>query len=274
MYAYTLCAYQPHRGPDMLGYLYNIAFARQEFSLTACLAYDVAFRKKAAQLRLPSWGHIDPQLYSKAFTGVGKLGANAQCSLCLGTTHATIECPLYTNGPAKRAQASPAGPKGTAPSSTAGRFASTSIEANALGKTAHGRTHARSVAAVAPTPPSAACSAALPHANPSQHRTAPQVYPSQHHPAIFCSPLPRNCTCPLSQATTHSLPHPLALTPHTSPLAPNMVTPIRAQTLAHLLTQHPNGDFVQYLTRGFQFGFFTGYRGRRTARHAHNLPSA
>ena len=52
VYATTLCAYQPHRGPDMLAYLHVIASAHEEFHFAACMAYDVVFRKKAANFRL------------------------------------------------------------------------------------------------------------------------------------------------------------------------------------------------------------------------------
>ena len=69
VYASTLCAYQPQRGPDMLGYLYIIASAQHEFSLSACMSYDVAFRKKAAKFHLTLWGQLDPQIYACAFTG-------------------------------------------------------------------------------------------------------------------------------------------------------------------------------------------------------------
>ena len=63
-------------GADMLAYLYVIASAHQEFHFAACMANEVVFmanevvfRKKAANFRLSSWGHIDPLVYSKAFTG-------------------------------------------------------------------------------------------------------------------------------------------------------------------------------------------------------------
>ena len=70
LYASTLCAYQPHRVPDMLAYLHVIASAQEEFQFAACMAYDVAFRKKAGNFRLSAWGYIDPQIYSKAFLQV------------------------------------------------------------------------------------------------------------------------------------------------------------------------------------------------------------
>ena len=103
----------------MLGYLYIIASAQQEFSLSSCLAYDVAFRKKAAQLHLPSWGIIDPQTYARAFTGVNKARAGTLCSICLDPTHSTSECTLYSGGPAKRPRASQAGPKRNGPLTSA-----------------------------------------------------------------------------------------------------------------------------------------------------------
>ena len=68
VHANTLCAHQPARGPDMLGYLFIIASSLKEFSLPAVLAYDIAFCRRAALLKLSAWGHIDPLLYSRAFT--------------------------------------------------------------------------------------------------------------------------------------------------------------------------------------------------------------
>ena len=45
-----------------VAFLFIVASAQQEFTFTPCLAYDVAFHKKAARLRLPTWGQLDPQL--------------------------------------------------------------------------------------------------------------------------------------------------------------------------------------------------------------------
>ena len=118
VYASTLCAYQPLRGPDMLAYLYLLAAAQQEFNLPACLAYDVAFRRKAARFHLSTWGQLDPQLYAKAFTGVG---TSSSCALCLEATHSTAECSLYSAGPANKPRATPAGPKHSGLSSSGGK---------------------------------------------------------------------------------------------------------------------------------------------------------
>ena len=52
----TLCV--PQRGTDMLSYLYIMALAHHEFHFAACLAYDIAFRKKAVNFQLSSWGRM------------------------------------------------------------------------------------------------------------------------------------------------------------------------------------------------------------------------
>ena len=87
----------------------------QVFALSACLAYDVAFRRKAHRFRLASWGHIDPELYAKAFTGPGRAKPQATCDLCLSATHSNSQCRFYSGGPVKRPRA---GPKQSAPAST------------------------------------------------------------------------------------------------------------------------------------------------------------
>ena len=115
VYASTLCAYQPHRGPDMLAYLYVIASAHEEFQLLHAWLMMLLLERTAANFRLSSWGHIDPQIYSKAFTGATKVKTGAHCPLCLSTSHSTSECPLYSSGPAKKARTSLAGPKRLVP---------------------------------------------------------------------------------------------------------------------------------------------------------------
>ena len=61
--------------------------------------YDIAFRKKAANRHLMKWADIDSALWNRAFSG--KSNDSAFCRLCLDATHATVECPLYTAGPAQ-----------------------------------------------------------------------------------------------------------------------------------------------------------------------------
>ena len=59
-----MSSHQPQRLTDLMAYLYLIATCHAEYNLSACMAYDVAFRRKAARFRLASWGEIDPQLYT------------------------------------------------------------------------------------------------------------------------------------------------------------------------------------------------------------------
>ncbi len=109
VYAAVLTSVQPSRGPDLFAYHYIIATASKEYSSSAFLAYDVAFRKKAAQYRLTRWGEIDPHIYSRAFTGMRR--SSNQCSLCTSSIHRMEDCSLYTGGPARKPRTTPAGPK-------------------------------------------------------------------------------------------------------------------------------------------------------------------
>ena len=59
VFCHYLLAHQPMRSADLMGYLYILATCQAEYSFSPCLAYDVAFRKKAARFRLTSWGQID-----------------------------------------------------------------------------------------------------------------------------------------------------------------------------------------------------------------------
>ena len=96
----------------MIGYLFIIASALREYSLTAVLAYDIAFRRKAGTVKGTPWGQIDPALYSRAFTGLGKAKPFATCAICLQAGH---DCPFYADGPVKRARGMVAGLKFSAP---------------------------------------------------------------------------------------------------------------------------------------------------------------
>ena len=112
VYAHHLASHQPMRAPDLMAYLYNIATCHGEYHFHPCMAYDVAFRMKASRFKLTSWGHIDPQLYTRAFTGPGKARPRAWCDHCLTSSHTSPECPLFSlGGPAKRARVAPAGPR-------------------------------------------------------------------------------------------------------------------------------------------------------------------
>ena len=105
--AHYLASHHPQRSTDLPAYMYVIATCHAEYSFTACMAYDVAFRRKAARFCLTAWGQIDPQLYTKAFTGSGKARPRAWCDHCLTRAHTSSDCPLSpSSGSAKKPQIS------------------------------------------------------------------------------------------------------------------------------------------------------------------------
>lgn len=109
VYAAVLAAAQPDRGADLMAYQYIIATAAREYFLSAFLAHDTAFRRKAAQYAITRWGEIDPHVYTRAFTSVQR--PSSQCSICTSLHHTTMECALYSGGPAHQPWSTPAGPK-------------------------------------------------------------------------------------------------------------------------------------------------------------------
>lgn len=109
IYAAVLTSALPARGPDLFAYHFVIASAAKEYAPGAFLAYDITFRRKAAQYHITRWGEIDPHVYSKAFTGMRR--SPGQCALCASTFHKSEECDLYTQGPARKARTTPTGLK-------------------------------------------------------------------------------------------------------------------------------------------------------------------
>ena len=104
-YATVLTTADPSRAADLFEYTRLIVQAQQEYRGDAWQKYDIAFRKKAAYRRLTKWADIDSALWNRAFSG--KSNDSAFCRLCLDSTHTTVECPLYTVGPAQRRRPGP-----------------------------------------------------------------------------------------------------------------------------------------------------------------------
>ena len=245
VYASTLCAYQPLHGPDMLAYMFLMASAQQEFSFPACLAYDVAFRRKVGKFRPStgaSWTHsstlrpsLAPARSEPPPTAPSASRPHTPRPAAPCTPRGRIPRPLYILAGQPRSRRPPR----LAPSAQAHpkSCASTSTKGDAQRRTARGHTSAPSPAAVAPTQPAAAYSTASPREQPEHVLT-------------------------------------ILLPPHHPPPPPLVVTPVHVRTLAALLTHHPNPHFVNYLTTGFQFGFSTGHSGPQAAHRAPNLQSA
>ena len=254
VYANTLCAYQPTRGPDMLGYLFIIASSLQEFSLPAVLVYDIAFRRKAALLKLLPWGQIDLLLYSRAFTGPGRAKAYSTCPLCLNRA-TQPRCAIYIQRDQPRSPGAYQLVHDARPQPIR-KYALTSTVGGASGTTTPVSTSTLQEAAAAPMPPSA-----VPRGDP---------------PPANCSNLPLSLPLPPSHSVWHVPPSPAHTHPvhhHLSPSTTPTLTPLCVRTLAHLLSGHPCREWVNYLLRGFTFGFSTGYTGPYLSRHSPNLPS-
>ena len=114
VYSQYLLSHHPQRSTDLMAYLYIIASCHAEYNFPACMAYDVAFRRKAARFHLASRGKIDPQLYTKAFTGSSKACPRAWCDHCLTSSHTSYECILFSPaGPAKKSRVTTADTKHT-----------------------------------------------------------------------------------------------------------------------------------------------------------------
>ena len=67
-----------------------------EVSVCCMHGLQCCLQKKVANFRLSSWGHINPQIYSKVFTGGSKAKSGVHHSLCcLSTAHIPMSA-LYT----------------------------------------------------------------------------------------------------------------------------------------------------------------------------------
>ena len=261
VYSHHLAAHQPLRGPDLLAYLYLIATCHTEYTFPACLAYDVAFRKKAGRFRLASWGNIDPQLYAKAFTGSGKARPRAWCDSCLTAQHSTADCLFFIPEGQLRRQGQPRLAPGTVAGPTLpARSAAISTAADATRQTAPVNMSASPV--VDRTNQYSAPPVGLPQGSNDLRSQGTDTHP---HTCTLqpctSSPLPLTTSC----ITSHS---------HLLPPQPLVITPVQPSLLASLLALHPDHTFRHTLLQGFTFGFDIGYRGPHSPRYAPNLRSA
>ena len=94
--AAILASTYPDKAPHLFAYLRTIVRASRTFESTAWAAYDVAYRRQAANQRTLDWGVLDSGLYNDAFTGRAK--AIPRCSYCLADTHHSRDCPDAPGG--------------------------------------------------------------------------------------------------------------------------------------------------------------------------------
>ena len=102
--AAILASAYPGKAPHLFSYLRTIVRASRTFESTAWVAYDVAYRRQAANQSTLDWGVLDSGLYNDAFTGRAK--AIPRCSYCLADTHHPRDCPDAPGGKYRDAGAS------------------------------------------------------------------------------------------------------------------------------------------------------------------------
>ena len=90
IFARVVVHFFPYKASELFVYQQAIRDAPRKFSGMAWYAYDIAFRKKAANDASISWAHRDPQLYLEKFTGLAKTA----CHVCGSADHFVNACPI------------------------------------------------------------------------------------------------------------------------------------------------------------------------------------
>ena len=87
VYTLVVTAYYPARVTDLLKYQLLIMRTAQQFSGSAWLAYDRAFRWQAAAYKLTNWSHMNPELFRFHVSG------------CVSVEHPTVAPPIQSVSP-------------------------------------------------------------------------------------------------------------------------------------------------------------------------------
>ena len=87
VYTLVVTAYYPARVTDLLKYQLLIMRTAQQFSGSAWLAYDRAFRRQAAAYKLTNWSHMNPELFRFHVSG------------CVSVEHPTVAPPIQSVSP-------------------------------------------------------------------------------------------------------------------------------------------------------------------------------
>ena len=87
--AYIAVAKQPHRVPDLLGYLTLITEAHVRYAGDGWIGYDRRFRQIAATKPHVTWSQIDTTLWNLAFSGKAR---SVRCKFCFSIMHTSAEC--------------------------------------------------------------------------------------------------------------------------------------------------------------------------------------
>ncbi len=90
IFARVVVHFFPYKASELFAYQQAIRDAQRKFAGMAWYAYDIAFRRKAANDPSISWAHRDPQLYLEKFTGLAKTA----CHVCGSADHFVNSCPI------------------------------------------------------------------------------------------------------------------------------------------------------------------------------------
>ena len=88
-YITVISAKQPHRVPDLLGYLMLITEAHVQYTVDGWIGYDRRFRQIAATKPHVTWAQIDTTLWNLAFSGKAR---SVRCKSSFSITHTSLEC--------------------------------------------------------------------------------------------------------------------------------------------------------------------------------------
>ena len=89
IYIAVISRKQPHRVPEMLGYLILILEAQMEYVGDGWLGYDRRFRMAAAGNPSINWAVIDTTLWNLAFSGKAR---SSRCKHCFSLSHLSRDC--------------------------------------------------------------------------------------------------------------------------------------------------------------------------------------
>ena len=89
VYTLVVTAYYPARVADLLKYQLLIMRTAQQFSGSAWLSYDRAFRRQAAAYKLTDWSQMNPELFHFYVSG------------CISVEHPTVAPPVQSVSPTK-----------------------------------------------------------------------------------------------------------------------------------------------------------------------------
>lgn len=86
----VLAEKHPHYTPHFMAYLSTVVGCSKRCNALNWVAYDAAFRRKAAVTKSLTWGIIDQGLYAMWFSGQSK---SPSCTHCLSFEHRSEACP-------------------------------------------------------------------------------------------------------------------------------------------------------------------------------------